>query len=136
MIYKWLRYLTFQPLKKKKKKVIEVWATKNFKKDKIRGRVNIFRCIFEKIAKKVKIEVTGFKKAQFLNIFSKMGLEYIDPSGHFVFFMKFCVGWIFLVELHLDDVLEVLLVVEPKFVCTKLVDKYYRKIHWITLTAS
>ena len=86
--------------------------------------------------KKVKIEVTGFKKAQFLNIFSKMGLEYIDPSGHFVFFMKFCVGWIFLVELHLDDVLEVLLVVEPKFVCTKLVDKYYRKIHWITLTAS
>ena len=41
-------------------------------------------------------------------------------------YVKFCVARYFLVELHLDDVLEVLLAVGSK--C--LVDKYHRKIHW------
>ena len=40
----------------------------------------------------------------FFKFFSKM-----RPSGHFVF-MKICVAWTFLVELHLDHVLKVLMV--------------------------
>ena len=43
--------------------------------------------------------------------------------------MKFCVALIFFVELHLDDVLEVLMRVGFEFLFTKLVDKYHRKIH-------
>ena len=35
----------------------------------------------------------------------------------------------FLVELHLDDVLEVLLVVELNVLFTKLIDKYHKNIH-------
>ena len=38
-----------------KKQVIEVWATKNFRKDLITGRVDILWLIFEKISKKVQI---------------------------------------------------------------------------------
>ena len=45
--------------------VIEVLATKNVIKDKMAGRVDIFRRNFEKIAKKVKILVKISKKAQF-----------------------------------------------------------------------
>ena len=30
----------------RKKRVLEVWATKNFIKDKMTGRVNILGCIF------------------------------------------------------------------------------------------
>ena len=55
LIYKWWRYLTFQQLKKKKR-VLEVWATKNFIKDKMTGRVDIVRCIFEKTAKNLKLK--------------------------------------------------------------------------------
>ena len=39
----------------RKKRVLEVWDTKNFIKDKMAGRVDILRRIFEKIGKKVKI---------------------------------------------------------------------------------
>jgi len=35
-----------------------------------------------------------------------------------------------MVEFHLDVVLEVLLVVGLKFVFSKLVNKYHKKIHW------
>ena len=45
-----------------KKRVLEVWATKNFIKDEMTGRVDIVGCILEKNCKKVKIEVTGPKK--------------------------------------------------------------------------
>jgi hypothetical protein len=43
----------------------KVRASQNFIKDKMTGRVNILKRIFEKIAKKVKIEVTGTKKRSF-----------------------------------------------------------------------
>ena len=43
--------------------VIEVLATKKFIKDKMAGRVDIFRRNFEKIAKKVQIVVKVPKKA-------------------------------------------------------------------------
>ena len=48
---------------------------------------------------------------------------YIEASGHF---MKICVARTFLVELHLDDVFEVLLMVGFKFSFTELVDTYHR----------
>ena len=43
------------------KRVLKVWATKNFIKDKMTGRVDILWCIFENIAKKYKNWVTGPK---------------------------------------------------------------------------
>ena len=36
----------------------------------------------------------------------------------------------FFVEIHLDVVLEVLLMVGLNFISTKLVDRYHRKIYW------
>ena len=54
--------------------------------------------------------------------------KYIDPSGHFFYHEILCSS-IFFVELHLDDVLEVHLVVWFKLLFLKLVDKYNRKIN-------
>ena len=39
-----------------KKRVLEVWATQNFIKDEITGGVNKIWCIFEKTAKKFKLQ--------------------------------------------------------------------------------
>ena len=58
---KWRNYLTFQPFEKK---AIEVWATKNFMKDKITERVDIYNGAFLRKLQKFKIEVTGPEKAQ------------------------------------------------------------------------
>ena len=91
------------------------------------------------------------QKVQFLNSFliffcnfPKKAPEYIDPSGNFVFFMKFMQIELFIRkqevhailalfsnffgeprELHLDDVLEVLLVGGWNLFFTKLIDNYY-----------
>ena len=45
-------------------------------------------------------------------------------------FMKFCVAQTIFCQKHLDIVLEVLQVVESKFLLMKLVDIYQRKIHF------
>ena len=66
MIYKWRRYFTFQQLKKKNS--YRRLNHKNFIKDKMTGRVDILWRI-KKNEKKVKIEVTGPKKVNFLNVF-------------------------------------------------------------------
>ena len=51
-------------------------------------------------------------------------------SSPFVLYEILCSSKFF-ATLHLDDVLEFLLVVGLKFnIITKLVNKYYRKIHW------
>ena len=54
-------------------------------------------------------------------LYCKNALEYIDPSGHFVFFMKFGVAQTFVV------VLEVSRWLDQNFFFTKLVDIYHRK---------
>ena len=60
----------FSLLKKTNKKVfIEVWATKNFIKDKITGRVELFSGPLLRFLQKVNIDVTGPKKAQSLMSF-------------------------------------------------------------------
>ena len=46
----------------------------------------------------------------FFQLFSKIRQSITSPSGHFVFYEIMC-SWNFLVELHLDENLEVLLVV-------------------------
>ena len=123
-----------------KKRVIELLGHKkiNLIQNDRKGRYSLAH--FCENFKKVKIEVTGPKNAQFLLkpkttfsgrlhffTFFKNAPEYIDHSGH-LFLMKFYVARTFLVELHLGVVLEVLLVVGSKFL-TKLVDKYKRNIH-------
>ena len=73
MIYNWQRYLTFQQLKKKK--VIEVWATKKFHKrlsDRM-GRYSL--AYFWENCKKVMIEVNFLKNAPIC----------IDLSSNFVY---------------------------------------------------
>ena len=64
LIYKWRNYLTFQSFEKKK--AIEVWATKNFMKDKITERVDIYTGAFLRKLQKFKIEVTGPEKWNFV----------------------------------------------------------------------
>ena len=92
------RCLNFQPLEKNEKKVIEVWAKKTFIKE-------VLFTHFWENCKKVKIQDTGPKKAQFVNVlyqkrcfpflwlyfylflhFSQKWPKYIDTSGHFVFY--------------------------------------------------
>ena len=89
----------------------KVRATQNFIKDKMTGRVDILWCIFEKIAKKLKMKsqeqkrffrliyLKTFHKSTFLGpvtsiliffaVFSNAP-DYIDPSGHFDFYENFC----------------------------------------------
>ena len=59
-----------------------------------------------------------FRSCYFIQLFLsflKNAPEYIDPFGHFVLYEILCSSK-FLVERHLDDVLEVLLVVGLKFI--------------------
>ena len=59
-----MRYLTFQ----QQKRVIEVWTTKNFKKDKMTGSVDIVTMahFLLKIAKKLKLKSQDLKTHNFL----------------------------------------------------------------------
>ena len=65
--------------------------------------------IFEKLQKKFKIEVTNQKRHNFERFQSNLTKTMFSGP---VSIMKFCLARTFLVELHLDDVLEVLLVVD------------------------
>ena len=134
---------------KKKKRVVEAWATKMFIKDKITGRVDIVYGTLVKIVKKLNLKSQDPKKC--LNVFRQINQkrsfhssdfilnffcnflknspDYIDPSGHFVFYKILCSsnffgwmsprccsrgspgGWI------------------KNFFFIKLVDIYHRKIH-------
>ena len=58
--------------------VIEVLATKNVIKDKMAGRVDIFRRIFEKIAKKSKLKSKYPKKHNF-KIFQEINQKRCFP---------------------------------------------------------
>ena len=64
-----------------KKRVIEVWATKNFIKDKMTGMFDLVWRILRKLKKKVKIEVTGPKKEQILEHF-QINLPKTTFFGH------------------------------------------------------
>ena len=80
------------------------------------------------LPKTTSVPVTSFSTCNFL----KKAPEYIDPSGHYVFCMKFC-GARILVERHLGVVLEVLLDGGWIKKIPKYVDKYNRKncfINW------
>ena len=75
MNYEWRRYLTFQQFKKKR--VLEVWATKYFKKVKTTGRVDRYgQEKLEKTTKKLKL------KSQDLGNLKKRNIE---VSKHFNF---------------------------------------------------
>ena len=124
--YKWRRYSTFPPLEKKKKKKrgIEVWATKKFKRDKITGRVDIIIVHLERIAKSSNWRHRTQKSKSlksfgrnlpknmfffrsidlifnFCALFPKMR-QSICTLPDILSFMKFFVTQIFFVELHLQ----------------------------------
>ena len=130
LINKWQRYLTFQQLKKKRYRSLSY--KKCYQKDQITGRDNLVWLIFEDPKKHnfLKLFQINLPKTRFFwsfdfifNFFFKNSPEYINPSGHFVFYKILCSSN-FLVEPHLGDVLEGLLGVGLKFV-----DNYHRKIH-------
>ena len=106
----WRRYLTFSTFRnkaKKTKRVIEVWATKNFTKDKItlfwenckKIKLNTiflnFRVIYHK--RSFSVPVTSFQL--FCN-FLRYVPEYID-NPVILFIYEILVAWAFLDELHL-----------------------------------
>ena len=138
LIYKWRRYLTLQTLKTKtKNKKFEL--QKISWKNKMSRSVDILFCIVGMIAKnlshrtqksttfevftviwgsrpkKITFLADMFSKAlNFLALFSKMREVCIDPSVHLVFYEILWSSSYFdrtSFHIHLDDVLEVLLVV-------------------------
>ena len=113
-------------------RVIEVWATKNFIEDKMTGsQYNMVP------KKKLKLKSHDLKKHNFLNIFRIIYLKLCFPV-HETSFLRvhrplrsFFLLWIFVkLELHLDEVLKVLLVVRLKF-SISTIGKFIEKIGWL-----